>query len=156
MPACMAACSAADEGWSSENWQISENGTAPADYLEKFVEMVLSGWEVDFQADPTTGLPRSPIDIARTQLVVGLANGWAEPPPDSKFLLIWPEDVGAAYRALREKGAEPRGFMFWNIQDEGMVVPGTERELWMTRELDEQLHPPTVHASSREANATTK
>ena len=129
----------ADEGWSSANWQITENGTLPAQYLEMFVESVLAGWEVDFQDDPSTGLPRSDIDVAPTQLVVGLANGWASPQPGSKFLLIWPEDVGAAYRALSERGSKPRGFMFWNIQDEGAVVPGTGRELWLTRELREQL-----------------
>jgi len=130
----------ADEGWSSANWQISENGTMPAQYLEMFVESVLTGWEVDFQDDPTTGLPRSAIDIGRTQLVVGLANGWAAPPPDSKFLLIWPEDIGTAYRALQSRGAEPRGFMFWTIEEEGAVVPGTDRALWFTRELREELN----------------
>lgn len=112
----------------------------PAQYLEMFVESVLTGWEVDFQDDPTTGLPRSAIDIGRTQLVVGLANGWAAPPPDSKFLLIWPEDIGTAYRALQNRGAEPRGFMFWTIEEEGAVVPGTDRALWFTRELREELN----------------
>ncbi len=133
-----------DEGWSSANWQISENGTLPAQYLESFVESVLAGWEVDFQDDPTTGLPRTAIDIGRTKLVVGLANGWAAPPPDSKFLLIWPEDVGTAYRALREKGADPRGFMFWTIKEEGATVPGTDRELWFARELRKELNSETA------------
>lgn len=128
-----------DEGWSSANWHISENGTMPADYLTNFVESVLAGWAVNFQIDPIVGLPRSDISIARTQLVIGLANGWAAPPPESKFLLMWPEDCGAAYAALREKGTEPRGFMFWNIMDEGAVVPGTDRQLWLTRELRAQL-----------------
>ena len=29
--------------------------------------------------------------------------------------------------------------MFWNIADEGEVVPGTERELWLTRELYSEM-----------------
>ena len=126
------------EGYSAANWAISENAVSPSDYLEEFVECVLAGWEVDFEAVPEAGLPRSSVNVTREQLVVGLANGWAAPPP-FKFLLLWPEDVGTAYRALREQGDEPRGFMFWNIADEGEVVPGTERELWLTRELYSEM-----------------
>lgn len=126
------------EGYSSANWAISENAVSPSDYLEEFVECVLAGWEVDFQSVPETGLPRSSVNITRAQLVVGLANGWAAPPPN-KFLLLWPEDIGSAYRALRERSDEPRGFMFWNIADEGEVVLGTERELWLTRELRSEM-----------------
>jgi hypothetical protein len=51
---------------------------------------------------------------------------------EAKFALLWPEDVGKAYLALRQQhppdavsdgwGNSPRGFMFWNIADEGMAV----------------------------------
>jgi hypothetical protein len=49
---------------------------------------VLDGWEVDFAAVPgASDLGKQVIRIQKTQLVVGLANGWTTPPPD-KFLLI--------------------------------------------------------------------
>jgi hypothetical protein len=50
-------------------------------------------------------------------------------------MLIWPEEAGAAWRALRAAGAAPRGFMYWTVIEEGATPPGTERELWFTREL---------------------
>jgi len=82
------------------------------------------------------------IDISAEQLVIGLANGWTGPPPD-KFLLVWPEDCGEAYRALRATDSAPRGFMFWNVADEGKVVERTDppRTLWLARELATFLHP---------------
>ena len=138
------------EGWSTANWEISENGVDPSDYVTNFVTSVLAGWEVAFDADPALGLPRSAINISRPQLVVGLANGWAAPPP-SKFLLIWPEAIGVAWRQLQERGSAPRGFMYWNVKDEGMVVEGTERALWLTRELRAELHPSVQPAAAADS-----
>lgn len=83
------------EGWSTANWRVTEGGTAPAQYIAEFVRSVLAGWDVDFAADPPSGLPRSRIAVAAPRLVLGLANGWACPQPGCKFLLLWPEQVGA-------------------------------------------------------------
>ena len=73
------------------------------------------------------------------------ASRCAPPGPDSKFVLFWPEEVGEAWVALRAAGEAPRGFMYWTIAEEGATPPGTERELWFTREL--------VHAMDLPARA---
>eukprot|EP00040_Diaphanoeca_grandis_P022546 m.121464 g.121464 ORF g.121464 m.121464 type:complete len:400 (+) comp28858_c0_seq2:46-1245(+) len=125
------------EGYSTANYGISEINIEPSVYLENFVESVASGWTVDFTSDPgTKHLGRYLIKFDRSKLVIGLANGWTSPPPD-KFLLIWPEDCGRAYVEMKRKSLEPRGFMFWNVADEGNIVEKTEppRALWLAREL---------------------
>lgn len=127
----------ADEGWSSANYAISEMRMSPSTALEEVVETTLAGYTVDFTTDPlTAGLGKVEIRIAREQLVIGLANAWTGPPPD-KFLLVYPEDCGKAYNNLDRRNASPRGFMFWNVADEGQVIPRSDppRTLFLAREL---------------------
>ena len=53
---------------------------------------------------------------------------------------MWPEeDVGEAHAALSTAGLEPRGYMFWNLEDEGRQVEGTGRALFLAKELAEQV-----------------
>ena len=70
---------------------------------------------------------------------IGLANGWAD---GVKSLRVWPEEAAAAYAALGalSPSLQPRGFMFWDIADEGMVPQGTDKEMWMAQGLNEFLH----------------
>ena len=93
------------------------------------------GWEVDFSldSDPKVNrLGRQRIQIKKEQLVIGLANGWTTPPPNSKFLLIWPEACVEAYAMLRndvgnaEAARSFLGYMFWNLEDEGNEVQLTK------------------------------
>lgn len=144
------------------------------DYLVDFVDMVLHGWEVQLpatvpqassaatlnDADGNSATTVVRIQIAPTQLVIGLANGWAD---GVKALLLWPEEAGAAYRILQERsrgtgentpvvsdgmpargermsGGVPRGFMFWDIADEGAVVAGTDKQMWMAKGLNRFMH----------------
>lgn len=48
--------------------------------------------------------------------MIGVANGWAG---NEKFLLMLPEELRVAYNELQKRDLAPRGFGFWNIQDEG-------------------------------------
>ena len=47
------------------------------------------------------------------------------------------------YTALQEERREPRGFMFWNVADEGNLVERTDppRRLWLARGLAKFLFP---------------
>jgi chitinase len=90
------------EGWSSANHRITE-GEAPAACLQRITQELLAGWEVDFSTDPeprVAALGAVRIEIARQQLVIGLANGWCSNAKPDKFLLVWPEDVGGKKTAL--------------------------------------------------------
>jgi len=111
------------EGWSRANHLINDHGILVAQYLIDLVEKMSVGWEVDFSSDPDMGIETQRIQINPSQLVIGLANGWTGPRP-SKFLLIYPEELKEAYKILLSQGNEFRGFMFWNIQGEGIPVNG--------------------------------
>jgi hypothetical protein len=81
----------------------------------------------------------------------GLANGWAD---GTKTLRVWPEEAGAAFAALGALSSSllPRGFMFWDIADEGMVPPGSEREMWMARGLNSFLHTRSLEVEIEETD----
>jgi chitinase len=121
------------ESYTHAVYNVSILGTSPSDYLIQYIPSLYRGWDVSFSnsSSPTH------LTIPPTQLVIGLANGWAD---GAKSLLVWPEEVGAAYEHLSQSNLQPRGFMFWDIADEGRVVTGTDRELWMASGLNEFLH----------------
>ena len=103
------------------------------------------GWEVNFSTDPdprVAALGTKVIRIPKEKLLMGLANSWAA--DAEKFLLIMPEDCGKAYSTLADS-TKPRGWMFWNIQDEGkeaktvQVIDGkrtnVSQPMWMAQGL---------------------
>ena len=59
---------------------------------------------------------RRTLAIPPERLAFGFANGWAD---GEKFLRADPADVAAAFRALAAEDLEPRGVMFWVIDEEG-------------------------------------
>jgi len=113
------------EGWSRANSIINDNHIPVATYLIELVNSMSNGWDVDFSSDPDIGIKTQKITVPQSQLVIGLANGWAAPRPN-KVLLIWPNEAKDAYVALKAQGKEPKGFMFWDIKDEGDMVNGTQ------------------------------
>mmetsp|Transcript_6959 Transcript_6959/g.13295 ORF Transcript_6959/g.13295 Transcript_6959/m.13295 type:complete len:177 (+) Transcript_6959:1-531(+) len=133
------------ESYSHAVYNVSELDMSPVAYLESFVQKVLSGWEVDYGLIPTppghqlSQSGKGRITIPASQLIIGLANGWAD---GTKALRVWPEEAAAAYSALGalSPSLQPRGFMFWDIADEGMVPRGASREMWMARGLNQFLH----------------
>jgi hypothetical protein len=110
-------------------------GQSSVDYLEAFVRRVTVGWQVAFSSDSDLSHPSEVVRVDAPRLVVGLANGWAG---DGKFLLIYPEQVGAAYARLSAAGLAPRGFAFWDIFDEGRVSVGRPEgpAVWMASGLN--------------------
>jgi len=124
------------EGYSHAEYNITQLRTPPAQYLAQFAQQMQAGWEVDFS--DMAQFPVTRITVPKTQLVVGLANGWAG---DGKFLMLYPEEVAEGYKVLEEIGQEPRGFAFWNILDEGAASPRRPQEpVWMAKGLNRFLH----------------
>eukprot|EP01123_Difflugia_compressa_P014559 TRINITY_DN7694_c0_g1_i1.p1 TRINITY_DN7694_c0_g1~~TRINITY_DN7694_c0_g1_i1.p1 ORF type:complete len:110 (-),score=27.71 TRINITY_DN7694_c0_g1_i1:15-344(-) len=89
-------------------------------YLNNLIIHMNTGWKVNFADVPEVGIPSQYVYVPSTQLVIGLANGWAGPTIEDKFLLVWPS-TDIVYSQLQLK---PRGFMFWDLKDEGKVVDG--------------------------------
>ena len=126
------------ESWSHAGFNISVLGQRPADYLEAWARALAAGWAVGFDADPALGWPAQRVALAPSQLVVGLANGWAGGGGAPKSVLIMPEEVGVAYAALG--GARFRGAAFWCIADEG-TVPGMQSQpLFLAEGLNGVFH----------------
>ena len=112
------------EGWSHANHQIAERGVSVAEYLTDLIEKMHRGWTVEFSDEIELNFSSKSIVVPPSQLLIGLANGWTEPyPPVQKFLLLQPEQLEIAFRTLPDS-LKPRGFMFWNIADEGHIVDG--------------------------------
>lgn len=108
-----------------------------ADYLESWVPTVTAGWFLEFARDPTAGVPSQAVRVPPSQLVIGLANGWAG---GAKTILMMPADVGAAYASLQARGLAPRGFVFWTITEEGDVPHGQAEPLFMAAGINAFLH----------------
>lgn len=82
------------EGYSHAEYNSTILKQSPADYVARWVQKVLAGWVIDYSADTELRYPHSnQLVLERTQLVVGLANGWAG---DGKFFLMYPEEVCTA------------------------------------------------------------
>lgn len=91
----------------------------------ELVRRIDAGWSVDFGE---WGGVRD-VQVTRSRLVIGVANGWAQPhPPASKFLLLRPSELRQAWE--EEKCA---GFMFWTIAEEGALVQ--DEEFFLASEL---------------------
>eukprot|EP01038_Epipyxis_sp_PR26KG_P004314 gene4314-6112_t len=109
------------EGYSHAEYNITVTGVPPEEYLVEFVEKIQEGWMVNFSEDVELRYPFNKLlSLERTEVVIGLANGWAG---DGKFLLIYPEQVEVAFKKLELINKQPRGFAFWNILDEGKASP---------------------------------
>ena len=77
-------------------------------------------------------MPKSVVKVDPDRLVVGLANGWAH---NNKFLFLRPEELQSGYDELVASGTKPRGFAFYNIQDEGLHVASFQGPFYMALEL---------------------
>jgi chitinase len=111
------------ESWSRANYFINKLNVPVATYLMELVQGMISGWEVDFSSDPSIGLKTQNVTVLKSQLVIGLANAWAGPRP-AQCLLVYPDEAQTAWEELKGKNMLPKGFMFWDIQDEGKDVDG--------------------------------
>jgi hypothetical protein len=125
------------ETYSHAHFNITSLGQSAEDYLSAWIPRVYDGWAVEFSSCPDVAWASAVVVTPQSQVVVGLANGWAD---SARSLLIWPADVGTAYSRLAAAGRAPRGFMFWDISDEGAVPKGFSQPLWMAKGLNAFMH----------------
>lgn len=123
------------EGYSHAEYSLNVLKADPAVYFTDLVAKFQAGWSVPFSHDPELNFADTIVSVPSTQLVLGLANGWAG---DDKFLFVPSDQLAAVYSALREANLPIRGFAFWNIKDEGIPA---KREptipVWLARDLRE-------------------
>jgi hypothetical protein len=82
------------EGFSHAEFNTSVQKERSNEVLVRFVQRMNEGWTVRFSQEKNNGLDDQFVRVPATELVVGLANGWAG---DGKFLLIYPEEVSSCY-----------------------------------------------------------
>jgi len=125
------------ESYSKAAMAIIGDGTTvtPEDYLQQYVwDLNQSpegpGWSVDFDGDGTLQF----VSVPLSKLVWGLCNGWCHTDNGGRHYYFSSEILNAAYQNLWDWMLEPRGFMFWEIADEGM------QGIYYARGLNSILH----------------
>ena len=69
------------------------------------------------------------------QVLLGLANGWGGSGDHVKALMLGPDAIQESYAACKAAGVAPRGFMFWDVAEEGLVPPGANAPLYLAAAL---------------------
>lgn len=121
------------EGYSHCDYNTTQLNQSFASYLVNLIEKANKGWLVRFSSDDDSSLSDSQVAVPTTQLVIGLANAWAAT-SDGKFLYVTTSEIRRAYEALELKGIAPKGFMYWDIADDGIEVDGLP--VYMSKELN--------------------
>ena len=127
------------EGYSHADYNDTQVKQPFHQYLVNFVQITsIDGWMVNFQSDPNVqDVPSQIITVPPTQLVIGLANGWAAS-SDGKFLYVSTKELREAYHLMTAQGIAPMGFMYWDVADDGIEVNGSA--IYMSRELNSFMH----------------
>lgn len=101
------------EGYSRACYETTVLKKSLADYLVEIVTVLTTtGFRtVDEENNSDSFLVKIPAE----KLVLGFANDWAD---GSKFLKADPEQIAIAFRRLRQAKIEPRGTMFWVIDED--------------------------------------
>lgn len=124
------------EGYSHCLYNTSILNQPASEYIQNIVQNFHRGWIVEFSADTEILWNTTRIQVPAERLVIGLANAWAD---NSKFLLLNSTEVGLGYKYLNEMGQAPKGFGFWNIQDEGLITPAGD-VLFLAKDLNSILN----------------
>lgn len=127
------------ESYSRAAQAIYHDGVNASDYLIRFVKALVANHEtvrVDFSSDPDVGLLISDVPLPLHKLVFGLGNGWTSGAGDDKAVFVAPDQVEAAWNALRADKVLPRGLMFWTINAEG------ENDIYLARDFRRILQTP--------------
>lgn len=100
------------EGYSRACYETTQLAIPLADYLVDVVARFAVGFDVTDTADGSV----FSILVPPSNLVLGFANAWTD---GEKFLRADPNEIARAFARLRQDGLEPRGTMFWVIDEEG-------------------------------------
>lgn len=100
------------EGYSRACYETTRKGGDLAAYLRETTQRLAAGFDVRDENDEVFR-----VQVPPSKLVLGFANQWAD---GTKFLRADPRDIVRAHTLLRsDPCGEPRGVMFWVIDEEG-------------------------------------
>ena len=151
------------EGYSHADYNITLGRQSPVSYLQNWIPLVYGGWDLEIPSNYIStdwgtgssavgGISTVRVSVPPSRLVIGLANGWAGGDSSinpTKFLLIYPDQVGDSYRALEATGLAPRGYAFWVISEEGNAsVARPNVPVWMAAGLNQFLHTRSLNSTN--------
>ena len=105
------------EGYTHTLYQYEREKKSFGEIINKLVGSLTEGYYVDFSKDPYSGLGKEIIKIKEEKIVIGLGNSWA----CGRFLFVDEKNIVEGYKFLKEHKKDVRGFMFWDIADEGKI-----------------------------------
>ena len=105
------------EGYSHTLYKYKKLKQNFGNILYDLIKQLNDGYIVDFSKDKNSGMGKEIIKIPLNKIVIGLANGWA----GERFLFVDEKNIVEGWNFLKEKNKEVRGFMFWDIADEGKI-----------------------------------
>ena len=103
------------EGYSHTLYKYEREKQSFGEILYSLADNYTKGYIVDFTQEENSGINKTIIKIPSEKLVIGLANAWAS----NQFLFIDENDLIDGYRTLVKRNKDVKGFMFWDIGDEG-------------------------------------
>ena len=107
------------EGYTHTLYKYQREKKSFGEIIYDLVEKLNKGYYVDFSKDKNSGLNKEFIKIPEDKIVIGLANAWAG---GDKFLFVDENNIIHGYKYLKEHKKDVRGFMFWDIADEGKTT----------------------------------
>ena len=117
------------EGYSHALFRYLKSKEKIGKIFEDLIVNLEKGFYVNFE------FGKKLIKINKEKIVIGIANGWANEIKD-KFLFINEDDLIEGIKYLKDKNIEFRGFMFWNIFDEGKIVQdknGNKKKFYLSK-----------------------
>ena len=105
------------EGYTHTLYKYEREKKSFGEIINELVENLTKGYIVDFSKDKDSGLGKEFIKIDEEKIVIGLGNGWA----CGRFLFVDEKNIVNGYKYLKDQKKDVRGFMFWDIADEGKI-----------------------------------
>jgi hypothetical protein len=125
------------ESFSPADFALTQQMVPVTDYLGGVTQDITKGWYVDYSSVPELNYTSRNVSLSASQIVWGFSRGYGD--GQAKSVYVPATDVGLAYQAL-PVSSRPRGFMFWNIEDEGVPANGTKVPCYFARSFNQILH----------------
>lgn len=126
------------ESYSKTSYALRTKHEVPSEYLKTLMFQYAQGWWVDFDQDPALGIHSQVVSLEPKQVVIGLANAWAEHEAKGepvKAVYLDEDEIASAWERMDSVGLAPRGFGFWDIADEGKPEFGTGQPVYLAKEI---------------------
>ena len=124
------------EGYSHALYKFEREKISFGEIINELVESLTKGYLVIFDKEKDD---KAVIRIPEDKIVIGLANGWAS----DKFVFFDEKNIVEGYEYLKKQDKDVRGFMFWDIADEGKIPASTltddKNPFYMAKVLNNML-----------------